>query len=61
VVALHALIDDSLARLSPAPPGEITMTTDRKTVAFWLVLLAAAGTFALTMGTRQTMGCSSAR
>lgn len=23
---------------------------------FWLVLLAAAGTFALTMGTRQTMG-----
>ena len=23
VVALHALIDDSLARLSPAPPGEI--------------------------------------
>ncbi|MDP3759552.1 MAG: MFS transporter [Ramlibacter sp.] len=27
-----------------------------KHVAFWLVLLAAAGTFALTMGTRQTMG-----
>ena len=27
-----------------------------KSVAFWLVLLAAAGTFALTMGTRQTMG-----
>ena len=25
-------------------------------MAFWLVLLAAAGTFALTMGTRQTMG-----
>lgn len=25
-------------------------------VAFWLVLLAAAGTFALTMGTRQSMG-----
>jgi len=24
--------------------------------AFWLILLAAAGTFALTMGTRQTMG-----
>jgi nitrate/nitrite transporter NarK len=24
--------------------------------AMWLVLLAAAGTFALTMGTRQTMG-----
>ncbi len=29
--------------------------TSRRT-AMWLVLLAAAGTFALTMGTRQTMG-----
>ena len=29
---------------------------DIKRTAFWLVLLAAAGTFALTMGTRQTMG-----
>ncbi|MRD46496.1 MFS transporter [Caenimonas koreensis DSM 17982] len=29
---------------------------DRKRAMFWLVLLAAAGTFALTMGTRQTMG-----
>lgn len=27
-----------------------------KAVSFWFVLLAAAGTFALTMGTRQTMG-----
>ena len=27
----------------------------RPAVALWLVLLAAAGTFALTMGTRQTM------
>jgi predicted MFS family arabinose efflux permease len=27
-----------------------------KHVALWLVLLAAAGTYALTMGTRQTMG-----
>ena len=25
-------------------------------LALWLVLLAAAGTFAMTMGTRQTMG-----
>lgn len=25
-------------------------------VALWLVLLAAGGTYALTMGTRQTMG-----
>lgn len=31
------------------------MTENRRT-ALWLVLLAAAGTFALTMGTRQTMG-----
>jgi MFS family permease len=30
--------------------------TDRNGTALWLVLLAAAGTFALTMGTRQTMG-----
>ncbi|HOZ65324.1 MAG TPA: MFS transporter [Burkholderiaceae bacterium] len=28
----------------------------RASTAVWLVLLAAAGTFALTMGTRQTMG-----
>jgi predicted MFS family arabinose efflux permease len=28
----------------------------RPSTALWLVLLAAAGTFALTMGTRQTMG-----
>jgi MFS family permease len=28
----------------------------RPSTAVWLVLLAAAGTFALTMGTRQTMG-----
>jgi MFS family permease len=27
-----------------------------KQIAVWLVLLAAAGTFGLTMGTRQTMG-----
>ncbi|RYF42772.1 MAG: MFS transporter, partial [Comamonadaceae bacterium] len=29
---------------------------NRQRTALWLVLLAAAGTFALTMGTRQTMG-----
>ena len=28
----------------------------RRQLALWLVLLAAAGTYALTMGTRQTMG-----
>jgi predicted MFS family arabinose efflux permease len=33
-----------------------TANGPRKDLAFWLVLLAAAGTFALTMGTRQTMG-----
>src|SRR6187551_1931449 len=32
------------------------MTASKRTTALWLVLLAAAGTFALTMGTRQTMG-----
>ena len=32
------------------------MTDSRRATALWLVLLAAAGTFALTMGTRQTMG-----
>ena len=30
--------------------------TEGKRATMWLVLLAAAGTFALTMGTRQTMG-----
>jgi hypothetical protein len=30
--------------------------SDRKRNVLWLVLLAAAGTDALTMGTRQTMG-----
>jgi hypothetical protein len=30
--------------------------SDRKCNVLWLVLLAAAGTDALTMGTRQTMG-----
>jgi predicted MFS family arabinose efflux permease len=37
-------------------PMSSTTNDPRKNVAFWLVLLAAAGTFALTMGTRQTMG-----
>jgi predicted MFS family arabinose efflux permease len=31
-------------------------TATKRGLALWLVLLAAAGTFALTMGTRQTMG-----
>jgi len=33
-----------------------TIAPARKRHAVWLVLLAAAGTFALTMGTRQSMG-----
>lgn len=32
------------------------LSSQHRHVAVWLVLLAAAGTFALTMGTRQTMG-----
>lgn len=32
------------------------MSENTRKLSFWLVLLAAAGTFALTMGTRQTMG-----
>lgn len=32
------------------------MSNDSRRLGMWLVLLAAAGTFALTMGTRQTMG-----
>ncbi|HKB52534.1 MAG TPA: MFS transporter, partial [Ramlibacter sp.] len=32
------------------------MKRDPQAQAFWLVLAAAAGMFALTMGTRQTMG-----
>jgi predicted MFS family arabinose efflux permease len=60
-----------MIRLPFFPPGNLKLTmTDttlppttpvnaprgQKHVAVWLVLLAAAGTFALTMGTRQTMG-----
>jgi predicted MFS family arabinose efflux permease len=33
-----------------------TLASDGRPVAVWLVLLAAGGIFALTMGTRQTMG-----
>jgi len=36
--------------MNNAPTGTVRHT------ALWLVLLAAAGTFALTMGTRQTTG-----
>jgi predicted MFS family arabinose efflux permease len=34
----------------------MSSTSQAKQTVMWLVLVAAAGTFALTMGTRQTMG-----
>jgi MFS family permease len=34
----------------------MTESANPRRMALWLVLLAAAGTFALTLGTRQTMG-----
>ena len=34
----------------------MTPSTPQRSLALWLVLAAAGGTFALTMGTRQTMG-----
>src|SRR3954471_5635359 len=37
-------------------PKERSMTEATRRTALWLVLLAAAGTFALTMGSRQSMG-----
>ena len=37
-------------------PDPQTNLTAPRTLAVWLVLLAAAGCFALTMGTRQSMG-----
>jgi MFS family permease len=37
-------------------PKEMAMTEATRRAGFWLVMLAAAGTFALTMGTRQSMG-----
>ena len=40
-----------------APAAPVTRDAiPRRQLALWLVLLAAAGTYALTMGTRQTMG-----
>src|SRR5450755_1989658 len=40
-----------LERTMNSPVG-----SSQRRLAVWLVLLAAAGTFALTMGVRQTMG-----
>ncbi len=40
----------------PSPKTTVSQASSPKHIAIWLVLLAAAGTFGLTMGTRQTMG-----
>lgn len=48
-----------MADASPTPPATATEPAPATTLPrwpVWLVLLAAAGTFALTMGTRQSMG-----
>lgn len=36
--------------------NDVNAASPNRSIAIWLVLLAAAGAFALTMGTRQTMG-----
>ncbi|MFN9474635.1 MFS transporter [Acidovorax sp.] len=36
--------------------NDVNPISPNRSIAIWLVLLAAAGAFALTMGTRQTMG-----
>jgi len=40
----------------PSHPAAPSTAQPARRIAMWLVLLAAAGTFALTMGVRQTMG-----
>ncbi len=47
--------DASPAPTSVAAPA-VAGPVPRRQLTWWLVLLAAAGTYALTMGTRQTMG-----
>ena len=42
--------------MSDTSPAVTPIATPRRQLALGLVLLAAAGTYALTMGTRQTMG-----
>ncbi|MBC7728142.1 MAG: MFS transporter [Microbacteriaceae bacterium] len=42
--------------MNPAADANVNVSSPPPRLALWLVLLAAAGTFALTMGTRQTMG-----
>jgi len=40
----------------PDAPGALAARLQRSPIAFWLVLLAAGGVFAVTMGARQSMG-----
>ncbi|WP_431097662.1 MFS transporter [Polaromonas aquatica] len=40
----------------PSSPAPSSTALPARRIAMWLVLLAAGGTFALTMGVRQTMG-----
>ncbi|MFS2032919.1 MFS transporter [Polaromonas sp. CT11-55] len=40
----------------PSNPAASPSPSNARRIAMWLVLLAAGGTFALTMGVRQTMG-----
>jgi predicted MFS family arabinose efflux permease len=40
----------------PEAPAAVAARLQRSPVAFWLVLLAAGGVFAVTMGARQSMG-----
>ena len=42
--------------MNNSAPSSLATAPAARRVAMWLVLLAAAGTFALTMGVRQTMG-----
>jgi MFS family permease len=42
--------------MMPNTTPQPSSASQGKQIAVWLVLLAAAGTFGLTMGTRQTMG-----
>ena len=45
-----------LPKLTPELMMNESPTPAKKNIATWLVLLAAGGAFALTMGVRQTMG-----
>ena len=52
------MTDDAVGAVRAAGPNAVSANAGAAPVryALWLVLLAAGGTFALTMGVRQTMG-----